>query len=69
MAIYLTLVSADDAAGGDPAAPSSLTLDMDPEGDLLCAGAGAAACSESPDSCLDDMTISQSHRTHYSLIL
>ena len=49
------MVSADDAAGGEPAAPSSLTPDKDPEGDLLCAGAGAA-CSESPDSCLDDMT-------------
>ena len=49
------MVSADDAAGGEPATPSSLTPDKDPEGDLLCAGAGAA-CSESPDSCLDDMT-------------
>ena len=47
----LTLVSAEEAVGGEPAGgteaapPSSLTPDMEPEeGDLLCAGAN---CSES----------------------
>ena len=52
---FLTLVSAEVAAGGEPAeadaAPSSLAPDMEPEGVLLCEG----ACNESPESCFDMM--------------
>ena len=51
----ITLVSAEVAAGGEPAeadaAPSSLAPDMEPEGVLLCEG----ACNESPESCFDMM--------------
>ena len=63
------MVSAEEAAGGDPVAPSSLRPDTEPEGDRLCeaetAGMGAPACSESADCCLeDDMATTVMHSNY-----
>ena len=69
---FLTLVSAEEAAGGDPVAPSSLRPDTEPEGDRLCeaaaaGGRGAPACSESADCCLDDDMATTVKHSNYTI--